>query len=182
MRITFRDNNPAVVNSYADYLERTPFIIQKGDIFHSPAGIIVSPANSFGFMDGGVDDVIAKRLPLAAEKVRREVLTHGIVPVGQSRLFSTRDKDFPMLLMLPTMLGPMGIEGTLNVFYAAYELFQAASRAKCEIVCPGLGTGCGAMPPAQSAHQILWAWELFNRPESVKDCRQAHHFAVDLTL
>jgi hypothetical protein len=51
-----RDRNPGVVEAWRQYFaDCRDVTVSAGDIFAEPADAVVSPANSFGFMDGGID-------------------------------------------------------------------------------------------------------------------------------
>ena len=67
-------------------------------IFNHPCDAIVSPANSFGFMNGGIDFSISKNLgwdieKRVQEKIRSEYF--GELLIGQSLIVETENKDFP---------------------------------------------------------------------------------------
>src|SRR5215470_5132076 len=57
----------------------------SGDYFQRPADAIVSPANSFGIMDGGLDLAIRDQLGFLVESKVQELIDakyHGELPVG----------------------------------------------------------------------------------------------------
>ncbi|MFL5743547.1 MAG: macro domain-containing protein [Niastella sp.] len=62
---------------------------------------MVSPANSFGFMDGGVDYVISERLGWGLEKElqkRIKALPEGELLVGRALILETGDPHIPFLI------------------------------------------------------------------------------------
>ncbi|MEO5929009.1 MAG: macro domain-containing protein, partial [Candidatus Kapaibacterium sp.] len=102
--------------------------IIHGDILRSTADAIVSPANSFGYMDGGIDLVYTQHFGWDLEKRLRKVLIEehdGELPVGQAVIVETLDARIPYLISAPTMRVPSNIENTVNVYWA----FRAVLRA-----------------------------------------------------
>ena len=92
----------------------------------SPHDCIVSPANSFGLMDGGIDADLTYMLSklwdkdYIGRKVRKiiEENYYGEQPVGTCMLVSTENDNFPWLAHAPTMRNPHPVKGTLNPYYA----------------------------------------------------------------
>jgi O-acetyl-ADP-ribose deacetylase (regulator of RNase III) len=144
--------------------------ISHGDIFESSADAIVSPANSFGYMDGGIDLVYLRRF---GWELQTRLQTHlktdhdGELPVGQATIVETFDTDIPYLISSPTMRVPMNVVNTVN----AYLAFRAAIRAIKQhnrdqpgtiqtVLCPGLCTAIGRMPAELAARQMAAAFEV----------------------
>ena len=78
------------------------FTIDQGDIFDgTKADALVSPAQSFDFMDGGIDAVyefkFGTQIP---ERLRDHIKAEwdGEIPVGQAAIIPTDDQDFPYLI------------------------------------------------------------------------------------
>lgn len=141
----------------------------RSDLLSRGACAIVSPANSFGFMDGGLDLVISERLGWEIErKVRERILDEhdGELPVGQAFVVETERDDFPYLVCAPTMRVPMNVSTTFNAYLAfravlrAVRDHNASSSAPIRTLrCPGLGTGNGRIPPDACARQMRRAYE-----------------------
>jgi O-acetyl-ADP-ribose deacetylase (regulator of RNase III) len=136
--------------------------VLAGDYFQKPAHAIVSPANSFGIMDGGLDLAIRNELGLKVEQRIQEVIVqkyHGELPVGCAEIIATNDARWKYLVAAPTMRIPESIRFTLNPFLAfrailvAIENFNRATgtRAIDSCVCSGLGTGIGGVTAATCA-------------------------------
>ncbi|RZJ91637.1 MAG: phage tail protein [Hymenobacter sp.] len=128
---------------------------------------MVSAANSFGLMDGGVDLAIARFFgPGLQERVQTHILAHytGEQPVGTSFIVETGHAQHPYVAHTPTMRVPMPIHATDHVYLAAKALFEAvtAFNALQEyiriVVCPGLGTATGRMPVEEAARQMELAY------------------------
>src|SRR5436853_3982217 len=80
-----------------------------GDYFQRPADAIVSPANSFGIMDGGLDLAIRDQLGFTIESRIQEVIVekhHGELPVGCAEIVATNDRRWRYLIAAPTMRVP----------------------------------------------------------------------------
>jgi O-acetyl-ADP-ribose deacetylase (regulator of RNase III) len=144
--------------------------VSCGDIFERRADAIVSPANSFGFMDGGIDLVYSHRFGWDLQQRLQQHLREehdGELPIGQAVIIETNDAAIPLLISAPTMRVPMNVADTLN----AYLAFRAVIRAVRQhnksaiqpirsVLCPGLGTAVGRMPADRCARQ-MWAAYLY---------------------
>jgi O-acetyl-ADP-ribose deacetylase (regulator of RNase III) len=166
-----RDLNADMVRAWQKYFTGVANVrISHGEIFGSTADAIVSPANSFGYMDGGIDLVYLHRF---GWELQTRLQTHlktdhdGELPVGQATIVETFDSDIPYLVSAPTMRIPMNVAGTVN----AYLAFRAAIRAIKQhnreqpgsirtVLCPGLCTAIGRMPPELAARQMAAAFEV----------------------
>ncbi|MEM6803516.1 MAG: macro domain-containing protein [Bacteroidota bacterium] len=145
---------------------------------------MVSAANSFGLMDGGVDLAIINFFGEELEKrVQRYIIENyfGEQPVGTSFLIDTKNEKHPFIAHTPTMRTPMAITGTDYVYLAMKAILEivwkhntADSSQKIEkILCPGLGTATGRMPPKEAARQMKLAYKNFKSPPQSIDWRYA---------
>lgn len=135
---------------------------------------MVSPANSFGLMDGGVDAAITHFFGEALmHRVQERILTEygGEQPVGTSMIVETGHRKHPFLAHSPTMRFPMPIATTDNVYTAMWAMLLAVRRHNrtserpiATVVCPGLGTGIGQMPPDEAARQMALAYRHLLHP------------------
>ncbi len=152
--------------------------VVQGDFFSTAADALVSPANSFGIMDGGLDLAIRYELGHGIEaRVQDHIVQHcyGELPVGNAVIVETGHCDWPYLVVAPTMRVPMDIRHTLNAYLAFRAVLIAVLRhnmshpqnAIRSLVCPGLGTGVGRMSAAQCALQMKIAYEQMNRPAGI---------------
>jgi O-acetyl-ADP-ribose deacetylase (regulator of RNase III) len=80
------DRSQELVREWQEQFVNCPAVeVLSGDYFQKPADAIVSPANSFGIMDGGLDLAIRSELGFAIEQKVQEVIVqkyHGELPVG----------------------------------------------------------------------------------------------------
>jgi O-acetyl-ADP-ribose deacetylase (regulator of RNase III) len=168
----------AIHSDLADAWERAfsgveEVTIKRTSIFDLKADAIVSPANSFGFMNGGIDFSISKNLGWHIEKrlqkrIREEFF--GELLVGQATVVETDQENFPYLISAPTMRTPVTLRRTPNVYLAMKAILTLVKYGKTEtgdklstviktIAIPGLGTGVGQVLPKVCAMQMRIAWE-----------------------
>ncbi|MGL4632021.1 MAG: macro domain-containing protein [Leadbetterella sp.] len=84
-------------------------IITETDITTIECDAIVSPANSFGFMDGGLDYALSERFGWDLEKKLQKLikeLPEGELLIGQALIINTNDTKVPYLISAPTMRVP----------------------------------------------------------------------------
>jgi O-acetyl-ADP-ribose deacetylase (regulator of RNase III) len=151
---------------------------------------MVSPANSFGLMDGGIDAAIIRYFgyPLMS-RVQQYILDEylGEQPVGTSFIVETGNPQHPYLAHTPTMRVPMSISRTDNVYKAMFALLLAVRKHNAvsarpieTVVCPGLGTGTGRVPFRMAAYQMALAYRHFDNPPARLDWHvaDARHQAI----
>lgn len=172
MRILLRDMNPALVDAWTSEFEGTPGVeISHGEIFDVTADAVVSPANSFGFMDGGIDYVYSRHFGSSLESRLQAFLLaeyDSELPVGQAAIIATGTASIPWLISAPTMRVPMDVSRTANAYLAFRAALIAVRRHNASnpqqiqsILCPGLGTAVGRMAPRTCARQMLAALVAF---------------------
>jgi O-acetyl-ADP-ribose deacetylase (regulator of RNase III) len=154
--------------------------VVEGDILEGPCDAVVSPANSFGYMDGGIDLVYLRFFGSQLQtEVRAKICGefHGELPVGQATVVSTNHGTIPFLVVAPTMRIPDKIGSTVNVYLAFRAALLATmarnmrvARSIVSLRAPALGTGIGAMPLTRAAHQMRAAHDsVFEDPDWLKD-------------
>ena len=135
---------------------------------------MVSPANSFGLMDGGTDGAITRFFGDALQKrVQKRIVEEflGEQPVGTSMIVETGHPKHAYVAHTPTMRIPMPVARTDNVYLAMWAMLLAvhrhnrdAERSINTVACPGLGTGVGRMPFPEAARQMALAYRNFLCP------------------
>jgi O-acetyl-ADP-ribose deacetylase (regulator of RNase III) len=135
---------------------------------------MVSAANSFGLMDGGVDLAIIQFFGFELmDQVQERIIADymGEQSVGTCFIIETGCAKHPFLAHTPTMRTPMPITRTDNVYRAMWATLLAvrqhnltSKRAINTIACPGLGTATGRMPADEAARQMACAWRHFLSP------------------
>jgi O-acetyl-ADP-ribose deacetylase (regulator of RNase III) len=141
---------------------------------------LVSPGNSFGMMDGGIDAAIIKFFGSSLmETVQQRILTDylGEQPVGTSMIVETGHLLHPFLAHTPTMRVPMSIIGTDIPYVAMWAMLLSVRRYNqhsnhkiSSIACPGLGTGIGRVPYSEAARQMALAYDHFLYPPKHLNC------------
>lgn len=171
----FFDMNADKINDYKKILgsiKNTSFFIGTLDnlVKLHNFNVIVSPANSFGVMTGGIDSDIAKKWPdvvkntLDVVKKSKHFDSSGnnYIPVGMCEgvLLDNKRKN-KCMLVAPTMFLPKYIVGTQNVFLAFNAILGKTKSLDSSVIiaCPCLGTGIGGMSGEESALQIKEAFQ-----------------------
>jgi O-acetyl-ADP-ribose deacetylase (regulator of RNase III) len=146
----------------------------RGSTLDVPADAVVSPANSYGWMRGGIDAVYASTFPAIEQHVRSAVLAYhgGELPVGQAVIVPTDLAAPAWLISAPTMREPGERlpQDTVHPYLAARAVFRMWREGRLEdgrpvrsvvstIAMPGLGTGIGGVPPEVCARQVMAAWD-----------------------
>jgi O-acetyl-ADP-ribose deacetylase (regulator of RNase III) len=160
---------PSVTTSCGDIFSMKTANIGPSDPIDVKADAIISPANSFGFMDGGIDAVYTYQFGGGLQDRLQALLAAehgGELPVGMAVIVPTDHDAIPWCISAPTMRVPCDVSNTVN----AYLAFRAALRAVLAhntsggrpietVLCPGLGTAVGRMPVGRCARQMRVAWD-----------------------
>ena len=133
--------------------------VYEGSILDLRVDAIVSPANSFGFMDGGIDGVYTNYFGASLQERLQEKIQferQGEILVGEAETVETFNANIPYLISAPTMRVPMLLGDTsINPYLAAKAaLHEALAYEFDSVAFPGLGTGVGAVPPFLCGHQV----------------------------
>jgi O-acetyl-ADP-ribose deacetylase (regulator of RNase III) len=167
--------------------------VLAGGYFQQPADAIVSPANSFGIMDGGLDLAIRDALGVEVQGKVQDVIInkyHGELPVGAAEIVETRDARWPYLVAAPTMRIPEPVAFTFNAYLAFRAILiaiknfnrDAEKRRIDSVVCSGLGTGIGGMSSEKCARQMRLAYKALLMPAVIGRFESIHQFHVELRM
>ncbi|EAS2078103.1 phage tail protein [Salmonella enterica] len=166
---------PAMAAAFECYFQNT----ENVEIIRRPFETVpefdcmVSAANSFGLMDGGVDAAITTYFGTQLQRrVQKYIIQEylGEQPVGTAFITETGDGEHPWLIHAPTMRVPLIIDGTDAVYNATraalLAIFQhnksvAEYKKIKSVVFPAMGAGCGQVPPESVARQMRLAWDGF---------------------
>jgi len=158
MRIILRDTNPEVVAGWlAEMGGHRSVSIGAGDLLRERLDAAVSPANSYGHMDGGIDKAYRARFGLVIERRVREAIERrgGELAVGEALIAPTGDGHIPRLVVAPTMRTPRALADGEPVYLAMRAALECAQQAVDPAIerlgAPGLGTGIGRLDPFVSA-------------------------------
>lgn len=171
--------NPSLFAAFQEHFSRFSDVLIIGEPFEwiSTFDCLVSPANSFGMMDGGMDAAITRFFGLSLERrVQQRIIEDylGEQPVGTSFIIETKHPKHPFLAHTPTMRVPMSINGT-DVPYSAMWAMLLAIRQHDRtnpqkirsVVCPGFGTGIGGVAYSEAARQMAIAYDHYLYPPKI---------------
>jgi O-acetyl-ADP-ribose deacetylase (regulator of RNase III) len=147
--------------------------VHQGSVLDIQCDAVVSPANSFGFMDGGIDALYVEVFgPQIQDRVRWAILTrhYGELLVGQADIVETGHPSPPFLIAAPTMRVPMALgRETINPYLATRAVLRLISHGSFAdgpyagqriadhlrvLAFPGMGTGVGRVPAEACARQV----------------------------
>ncbi|MFT5917158.1 MAG: O-acetyl-ADP-ribose deacetylase (regulator of RNase III) [Bacteroidia bacterium] len=170
--------NPALCEefrkSFAQYVE----VEVVNDFFEkiTEFDCMVSAANSFGLMDGGVDLAITRFFGWELQtRVQDKIIKEfrGEQPVGTSIIVKTNHQKHPFIVHTPTMRVPLPITRMDNVYKAMFAMLLAVTKHNEQsnqkintVVCPGLGTATGKVKPREASRQMELAYRNFMNPPS----------------
>lgn len=160
------DTNPKLIDAWRECFDGTSVQIREGDITRVIVDALVSPANSFGFMDGSLDYAISERLGWGLEKqlqLQIKALPEGELLVGSALILETGDPHIPFLVSAPTMRIPtnFNIDTSINAYLAMKAILIHTGRNSRinSVAIPGLCTGVGRMQPVICARQMRYAYD-----------------------
>jgi O-acetyl-ADP-ribose deacetylase (regulator of RNase III) len=168
-----------------------------GSILEVDCDAVVSPANSYGFMDGGIDAVFMSHFGSDIQmSVRRQIYDyhHGELIVGHADVVETGNEKIPFLIAAPTMRVPMVLQDTVNPYLAARAVFILVTRGTFlsgkhagqpisdhikTVAMPGLGTGVGKVDFKVCALQVRAAindilLKEYRMPQSWAEASEKH--------
>jgi len=184
MKITLVARDAELARAWRDAFEDADDVaVVQDDYFAHPADAMVSPANSFGIMDGGLDDggldlAIRDALGFAIQgRVQRAIIErhHGELPVGCAEIVETGDARWRHLVIAPTMRIPESVAQTMNAYLAFRAALLACTRASIgSLVCCGLATGIGQMEPQRCAVQMRLAYLHVAGPARIPSFARIH--------
>lgn len=153
-------------NEFRDYQK---VLIKIGDILDQQCNALVSPANSFGFMDGGLDLQISEHFGWDLERKVQDIIKSnhsGELLVGQAEILPTEREDIPYLISAPTMRIPMVLpENSINVYLSTMAVLNSIENFNKDqikiksVAMPFMGTGVGGMKYTTASRQMRIAYD-----------------------
>lgn len=132
---------------------------------------IVSPANSFGLMDGGYDYAITEYF---GDRLQKNVQQYIIDKYyGEQTICTSFIIDIPntakKLIHTPSMLVPMDMRNSDVVYQCTRATLICALENNIDsIVIPAFGGGCGKIEPNIIAKQMQLAFDtIYNRTDEI---------------
>ncbi len=195
VQLILADVQPAVVSAWHTFFKDTPNItIHHGSIFDVPCDALVSPANSYGFMDGGLDLRISAYFGWHVQERLQTIIRqkhHGELLIGMAELIPTDHLHIPYVIAAPTMRVPMILgQESVNVYLATRAVLLLVLKGQLEdgtpirnvvrrVAIPGMGTGTGHVPPDICARQMKQAvedylYDGYQFPRSWSEAKQRH--------
>lgn len=179
MRIVVFDRNPAILAAFAG---RPDIEVFHGTLDELEACAVVSPANSFGFMDGGVDYAYSALFGWGVQdRAQAEIakLPFGELLVGQALTVSTEYDRIPWLISAPTMRVPKQIFDANDVMLATRAATaEALAKGLSSVAFPGMGTGCGMLMPEIAVAAMICgitnALRPMGKPSSWREAQHRH--------
>lgn len=177
VKVTLVDINPKMIAAWRETFEENPEVeIVHGSMLDQQVSAWVSPTNSGGRMDGGLDAVIKSFLGPGIElAVQKQIAERygGAMPVGHATCVPTGRPMPRFLISTPTMVASNeDISDTMNVALAAAAAFQAVHMQNAlqpgsitSVALPGLGASTGRVPPEICADLMWTAYDLFRTAE-----------------
>ena len=150
------------------FSEYGPWNVGSGNILRSKGDAIVSPANSYGYMDGRIDLAYRNHFGLGIQTLLQHLIEqnwNGMLPVGEAVIVPTKNEAIPHLIAAPTMERPKDVSTTENAYVAMVAALRVVKRYNAwaqsneqgeihRILVPGLCTGIGGMKVDTAARQM----------------------------
>lgn len=171
--------------------------IYRGNILNLDVDAVVSPANSFGFMDGGIDLAYSRHFGWEVQNQLQTQIReshHGELLVGTADIVETADSTISYVIAAPTMRVPMILKETVNPYLASRAALLLVKQGRFSsgshkgerisvgvksVAFPGLGTGVGRVAPEICAIQVRKAiqevvLEQYDFPDSWSEAQIRH--------
>ena len=130
-----------------------PIFVEKGDITKIVCDAIVNPANSYGFMGGGVAGVIKR---VGGTEIENEAVSKAPIPVGNAVLTTAGSLPCKYVIHAPTMEQPAMRINVDNVKVATKAALQYAFENNIKtLAIPGMGTGVGGVSLEDAAREMI---------------------------
>lgn len=141
--------------------------------------VYVSPANSYGFMDGGIDAIFSRMFSGIQKTVQtkisegkyRDNLDRPFLPIGDAIIVETGIKN-KLLICAPTMFRPEPVKKSNNAYLAFKAILVRVLEYNMKekeqiktIICCGLCTLTGRMDAKESVRQIKKALVEFHQQD-----------------
>jgi len=173
MELIFADRNYDVAESLKSVFKDFPEIqVFNDDLLVIAENSIVSPANSYGLMDGGIDLAYINHFGTGLQKKVLERIDPlgGRLNVGSAVTVHIGKGKIKYLIVAPTMELP-GEVHPINCYRAMRAILREIEKNKDlhkKVFCPGLATGTGRVSAPNAAK------EMYNAYVDWKNSRNKH--------
>jgi len=128
-------------------------IVEEGDITKLVCEAIVNPANSFGYMGGGVAGAIKRA---GGKEIENEAISKAPIPLGEAIVTTSGELPCKKVIHAPTMEQPAMRIKAENVQVATKAAFNIAKNLKIKTIgLPGMGTGVGGVSVDDAAKVMV---------------------------
>jgi O-acetyl-ADP-ribose deacetylase (regulator of RNase III) len=128
-------------------------IVKKGDLTKVTCDAIVNPANSFGYMGGGVAGAIKR---FGGIEIEKEAISKAPIDVGKAVATTAGILPCNYVIHAPTMKQPAMKIGVENIKLATQAALKLGIELNLKIIAfPGMGTGVGGVPVEDAAETIV---------------------------
>lgn len=174
MKIYLLDNCDSMKKLWELYFREAPDVTPVCDDFKHfmdtmKVDCVVSPANSYGLMDGGYDRAISEWFGWdLMRKVQSYIIKkfRGEQPVGSSFIIDTGVNGIK-LIHTPTMRVPSQIKDPLVIYHCMRNCLMTATEGDIDsIVIPAFGGGCGNVRYQTICEMMFKAYEQVMNPPS----------------
>jgi len=128
-------------------------VIIEGSLLQVEADLIVNPANSLGYMGGGVAGVIKR---VGGSIIEEEAVIKAPIPVGSAIITTAGSLPFKGVIHAPTMEEPAMETTEEKVRKAVRASLELADKMGFKsIAMPGMGTGVGKLSKDIAAKAMI---------------------------
>jgi len=156
--------------------------IAVGDIRDYHADAIVSPANSFGIMDGGIDVVIRELIGVENERMIQRKIREGYegeLVIGDATIVPVPGQ-YKNTIVAPTMRIPTDVSTSINAYLAFRAAMIIAKKSALKtVVASSFCTGIGKMSSKLAVKQMRMAWDEVYHPVH-RDFDEIYEFDAEL--
>ena len=185
MKIYIIDESKQKIEMAKHYFKNTDIVLvnEKFSNFmkNNDVECIVSPANSFGLMDGGYDYAITDWFgDELQDRVQNYIIKnyYGEQPVGTSFIIDANDKG-QKLIHTPTMQTPRRILDPFVIYQCMRSTLMCAYQNKVNsILIPLFGGGCGCVETKTIAKMMRYAYNQIQNPPKNLDWSYAHDIEI----
>jgi O-acetyl-ADP-ribose deacetylase (regulator of RNase III) len=180
MEFVFADVKEEMTRSWSKVFKDLPEItVYRGSILDVACDAVVSPANSFGYMDGGIDMIYSQHFGWGVQESLQQLIREkyqGELLVGMADIVETKNDEIPFVIAAPTMRVPMMLQESVNpylamravillvkngIFSRGMKAGEAIKNHVRRIAVPGFGTGVGRVSTDTCARQQYKAMKDF---------------------
>jgi O-acetyl-ADP-ribose deacetylase (regulator of RNase III) len=128
-------------------------LVQKGDITKIACDAIVNPANSSGYMGGGVAGAIKRT---GGSEIEKQAVNKAPIIVGKAVSTTAGTLPCKFVIHAPTMKYPAMRIDIENVELSTKAAFNHAVKLNIKtIAIPGMGTGVGGVSTYDAARVMV---------------------------